>query len=154
TKLLNAAGNLNPGNIGAYEGGNVLIGKIFSLSSATGLALAFARRLRLLFWTAVGVGWLVVLTKVSKAKDSADAREKTMSAAKVTDDISSTVPSSGVAFAVFLRSAETRLGVARVGSLPIPLRTILMAQRMHAARIVVVADAATRQSAQRELAGT
>jgi hypothetical protein len=42
TKLVNAIGNFNPGNIGTYEGGNMLIGKIFSLSSTTAMALALA----------------------------------------------------------------------------------------------------------------
>ena len=32
TKLVNAIGNFNPGNVGTYEGGNMLIGKIFSLT--------------------------------------------------------------------------------------------------------------------------
>jgi phosphatidylglycerophosphate synthase len=155
TKLLNIIGNLNPGNIGSYEGGNVLIGKIFSLSSATGLALAFARRMRALIWTAVGVICLVALTKSSKAKYSGAAtREKTTSATKVKANISNSVPSSGVAFIVFLPSEDTWHGVARVGALPIPLRTMLVAQRLNAAQIIVVADSATRQSAQREFACT
>ena len=63
TKLLNAIGNFNPGNIGTYEGGNMLIGKIFSLSSATGLTLALARRLRAFFWTLIGGVCLAFLTK-------------------------------------------------------------------------------------------
>lgn len=63
TKLLNTIGNFNPGNIGTYEGGNILIGKIFNLTSATGLALALARRLRAFFWTAIGGVCLVFLTR-------------------------------------------------------------------------------------------
>jgi uncharacterized protein (TIRG00374 family) len=66
TKLVNAIGNFNPGNIGTYEGGNMLIGKIFCLSSSTAMALAFARRLRAFFWTAVGGVCLVSLTRVRK----------------------------------------------------------------------------------------
>src|SRR5271165_4848394 len=42
TKLVNTIGSFNPGNIGTYEGGNMLIGKMFSLGSTTGLALALA----------------------------------------------------------------------------------------------------------------
>jgi len=64
-KLVNAIGNFNPGNLGTYEGGNVLIGRIFGLTSATGLALAFARRLRALFWTAVGGVCLLWLARKS-----------------------------------------------------------------------------------------
>lgn len=54
TKLVNAVGNINPGNIGTFEGGNMLIGKMFGLSAAIGLTLGLARRLRAFFWTAVG----------------------------------------------------------------------------------------------------
>src|SRR5712692_7230713 len=53
TKLVNVLGNFNPGNIGTYEGGTMLIGKMFGLSSATGLALGLSRRLRSFFWAAV-----------------------------------------------------------------------------------------------------
>jgi hypothetical protein len=52
TKLVNAVGNLNPGNIGTYEAGNVVIGKMFGLSTAAGLALGLSRRVRALFWAA------------------------------------------------------------------------------------------------------
>src|SRR5260370_141419 len=54
TKLVNIAGTFNPGNIGTYEGGNMLIAKMFGLTTAAGLALAFSRRLRALFLTGVG----------------------------------------------------------------------------------------------------
>ena len=66
TKLVNAAGNFNPGNVGTYETGTMLIGKLFNLGSASGLALAMARRLRSLFWTAVGCACLVALTRSRK----------------------------------------------------------------------------------------
>ena len=69
TKLVNAIGNFNPGNIGTYEGGNMLIGKIFSLSSTTAMALALARRLRAFFWTVVGGLCLVFLTRARKDVD-------------------------------------------------------------------------------------
>ena len=36
TKLVNAVGALNPGNIGSYEGGNMLIAKMFGLSGVVG----------------------------------------------------------------------------------------------------------------------
>ena len=68
TKLLNLVGSWNPGNIGTYEGGNMLIGKMFGLSSATGLALGLSRRFRSLFWAAVGVIGLVWLTRPKKSR--------------------------------------------------------------------------------------
>src|ERR1700720_4213631 len=63
TKLVNVLGNFNPGNIGTYEGGTMLIGKMFALSSATGLALGLSRRLRSFFWAAVGAICFVLLTR-------------------------------------------------------------------------------------------
>ena len=63
TKLVNVVGTINPGNFGTFEGGNMLIGKTFGLTGATGLALALARRLRAFFWTAVGGICLFILTR-------------------------------------------------------------------------------------------
>src|SRR6267378_2275504 len=63
TKLVNVLGNFNPGNIGTYEGGTMLIGKMFGLSSPTGLALGLSRRLRSFFWAAVGLICSVLLTR-------------------------------------------------------------------------------------------
>jgi hypothetical protein len=54
TKLVNAVGTLNPGNVGSYEGGNMLIAKMFGLSGVAGLSIALTRRVRAIFWTAVG----------------------------------------------------------------------------------------------------
>src|SRR5713101_434412 len=66
TKLVNIAGTFNPGNIGTYEGGNMLIVKMFGFSAATGLTLAFVRRMRSLFWAGVGGLCLAVLAKSKK----------------------------------------------------------------------------------------
>jgi hypothetical protein len=76
TKLLNTIGNFNPGNIGTYEGGNMLIGRIFSLSSATGLALALSRRLRAFFWTLIGGVCLVFLTRGKETMILVTAKEQ------------------------------------------------------------------------------
>ena len=63
TKLVNVIGLLNPGNVGTYEGGNVLIARMFSLSSDTGLILAVARRIRSIFWAGIGSVCLLKLNK-------------------------------------------------------------------------------------------
>src|SRR5260370_24795141 len=63
-------GNFNPGNIGNYEGGTMLIGKMFGLSSATGLALGLSRRLRSFFLAAVGAICFVLLTRSRKHRGS------------------------------------------------------------------------------------
>jgi hypothetical protein len=75
TKLVNIVGTFNPGNIGTYEGGNMLIVKMFGLSGATGLALAFIRRLRAIFWAVVGGLCLVMLAK-PKEQSSAIERDE------------------------------------------------------------------------------
>jgi phosphatidylglycerophosphate synthase len=155
TKLVNAIGNFNPGNIGTYEGGNMLIGKIFSLSSSTAMALALARRLRAFFWTVVGGVCLVFLTRARKDVDFGGiAKLGTMTKDTATPtDVSHTLPSSsGATFAIFLTGAYSPL--ARVGTLPIVCRTILAAQKLHPARIIVVADHTTRKSVQPELITT
>ena len=156
TKLVNTVGNFNPGNIGTYEGGNMLIGKIFSLSSATGLALAFARRLRAFFWTAVGGICLVLLTRSKRRHDSGTIENEKTKESQGTPaaDVSNRQPSNDLAFAIFLPPTDTRLPLPRVGALPIPLRIIIVAQRMNPSQIIVVADAATRKSTQQELART
>ncbi len=155
TKLVNAIGSFNPGNIGTYETGNMLIGKIFSLSNAAGLALAMARRLRALFWTAVGCICLLLLTRSNKLLDLGEIeKEKTTAGPGSPANVSNALPSGDVVFAVFLPAVDSRFPLVRVGTLPIALRTILVAQRMKSAQIIVVADAATRRCAQDELMHT
>jgi len=75
TKLVNIAGTFNPGNIGTYEGGNMLIVKMFGLSGAAGLTLAFTRRLRAIFWAAVGGLCLIMLAK-RREQSNAIGREE------------------------------------------------------------------------------
>ena len=75
TKLVNVLGMFNPGNIGTYEGGNMLIAKLFGLSGAQGLTLGVIRRIRALFWAAIGGICLVVLSKSNKAGGTQTARE-------------------------------------------------------------------------------
>jgi uncharacterized protein (TIRG00374 family) len=156
TKLLNVVGNFNPGNFGTYEGGMMLIGKMFGLSSATGLALGLARRLRGFFWAAVGLICFFVLTKPKKRDDFVDPG----STSTIVADPSSSLPvSREVAVAIFLSGGEwnngqTRSSLFRVGSLPILLRTILGAQKAGLGRIMIVADPVTRARVQRELRDT
>ncbi len=63
TKVINLVGALNPGNVGTYEGGNMLIAKIFGVTSTAGLTLALCRRLRTIFWAGVGVICMVTMKK-------------------------------------------------------------------------------------------
>jgi len=72
TKLVNVVGSINPGNFGTYEGGNMLIGKTFGLTGATGLVLGLTRRLRGFFWAAVGGICLFILTRSRTPHDTHD----------------------------------------------------------------------------------
>ena len=54
TKVINLVGALNPGNFGTYEFGNMLIAKIFGVTSTAGLTLALCRRTRTVFWAGIG----------------------------------------------------------------------------------------------------
>jgi uncharacterized protein (TIRG00374 family) len=163
TKLVNVIGSCNPGNIGTYEAGNMLIGKMFGMSSATGLALGLSRRLRSLFWAAVGVICLVWLTRPRKSADS-DIRGGTPAAVSkeprtLAGIQKSLPPEGGVGVVIFLAAAETKgnqfkSSIARVGTLPVLLRTILGVQKLGPSRIMVVAHPNTRRTAQRNLFST
>ena len=63
TKVINLVGALNPGNFGTYEGGSMLIAKMFGVTSTTGLTLALCRRARTVFWAAVGAMCVMVMKK-------------------------------------------------------------------------------------------
>jgi phosphatidylglycerophosphate synthase len=160
TKLVNVLGNFNPGSIGTYEGGTMLIGKMFGLSSATGLALALSRRLRSLFWAAVGVICFVLLTRSRKHRGttvpaSATATVGTSPRARANSS-SNRSPENEIVFAIFVADKEATdsqfsASLCRVGTLPILLRTIFAAQKAGATRIMVVADPAIRRKVQRAL---
>src|SRR5271165_4995582 len=63
TKVINLVGAVNPGNFGTYEGGNMLIAKIFGVTGTAGLTLALCRRARTVFWAGVGAMCMIVMKK-------------------------------------------------------------------------------------------
>ena len=63
TKVINLVGAFNPGNFGTYEGGNMLIAKIFGVTGTAGLTLALCRRARTVFWAGVGVMCMIAMKK-------------------------------------------------------------------------------------------
>ena len=140
TKLVNIIGLMNPGNVGTYEGGNVLIGKIFGLSPAAGLTLAFARRARALFWAAVGSFCLVLLSKSNRAGDSeqrTDNTERPTSNSEAQAKINGQTHVAVILADNLQHSGRDERPLARVGTLPILLRAILGARKAGAARIIV-----------------
>jgi hypothetical protein len=72
TKLVNVVGALNPGNIGTYEGGNLLVARLLGFPAAAGFSLALCRRARILFWAGVGALYLTAWS-AGKGKTAAQA---------------------------------------------------------------------------------
>jgi phosphatidylglycerophosphate synthase len=146
TKLVNIAGTFNPGNIGTYEGGNMLITKMFGLTAAAGLTLAFARRLRALFWTGVGILCLIILSKRTKREKINETNEDIMQVLPkqiYSEELQSTSASQRrPSYLAVVLANDPRFGspLPKVGSVPVLLRSILGAAKAGAARILVVVD--------------
>jgi len=68
TKVINLVGALNPGNVGTYEAGNMLIAKIFGVTSTAGLTLALCRRARTVFWAGIGATCMIVMKKAEASR--------------------------------------------------------------------------------------
>jgi len=69
-KLVSVVGGIVPGNVGTYEGGSMLIGRLFGVSSAAGLAVGVCRRVRGLFWAGVGTLCLIAMSRSVKKENS------------------------------------------------------------------------------------
>jgi len=146
TKLVNVAGTFNPGNIGTYEGGNMLIARMFGLAGATGLTLAFIRRMRALSWAGVGGVCLFILTRRTKQSNRITRSEdlmqiQTTSANELQAGSAARRPSH-VAVILAHNLGEMGFGfpLPQVGAVPILLRSVLGAAKAGATRIVVVID--------------
>ena len=157
TKLVNVVGTFSPGNVGTYEGGNMLIAKMFGLTGAVGLSVAVTRRLRAIFWTAVG-GFCLFLLSRSKAHGYSDKRssrgnEKSLKAGM--DNPVTSQSFTSVIFANTFRGAsDAGSPLKRVGTLPILLRDILSVQKAVGRRIIVSVDHVTSPDVLCELLGT
>jgi phosphatidylglycerophosphate synthase len=147
TKLINLAGSLNPGNIGTYEGGNMLITKLFGITATSGLTLALCRRARAIFWAAIGAVCLMLMKRASQqnktdvesnpnAQDGTEceSREEAMNPEQQKHS-----PTVIVLASCEQNPAGFSSSLARVGTLPILLRAILTLHATHAGRIIVAA---------------
>lgn len=67
TKVINLVGAFNPGNFGTYEVGNMIIAKIFGVTSTAGLTMALCRRTRTFFWAGIGAMCIIVMKRAEKA---------------------------------------------------------------------------------------
>jgi uncharacterized protein (TIRG00374 family) len=157
TKLVNVVGTLNPGNLGSYEGGNMLIAKMFGLTGALGLSVALTRRLRAIFWTAVGGLCLFHLSR-SKAHDSSSKGISGSIASSPKSEMASEKACQGFTSVIFANAFsganEDGSALARIGALPILLRNILSVQKAVGSRILVCVDPTTRSHVQSELMRT
>jgi phosphatidylglycerophosphate synthase len=138
TKLINLAGTLNPGNIGTYEGGNILVTKLFNITAGAGLTLAFCRRARAIFWAAAGAVCLIVMKRTTD-QPKTDVNETGRNA---TEELMNPGQQQHCKTVVILGDSERYPGafsslLARVGTLPVLLRTILTVQAQGATRIIV-----------------
>src|SRR5208337_4743611 len=70
-KVINLVGAFNPGNFGTYEVGNMLIAKIFGVTSTAGLTLALCRRARTVFWAGVGAMCMIAMKKAEAPRIAA-----------------------------------------------------------------------------------
>ena len=149
TKFVNVVGGFNPGNIGTYEGGNMLIGKLFAFGGATGLALAVARRARAIFWAVAGAVCLVFLSRTPRrnarsagpeANRAGDLQDRTGAAVILADRL--------------VGYCGSRAPLPAVGKTPVLLRAILGLRKAGFGKIVVVVDPLTGRSAERALLRT
>lgn len=149
TKLVNVLGIFNPGNVGTYEGGNMLIARMFGMTGAIGLTLGLARRMRGLFWGAVGAICLVGLTGAKRG--SSGNRKEAQASGKVG------IANRAHAVIVLAHSytdGDFACRSPQVGALPVLLRAIVGAQKAAASRIVVVTDALRGPTLKRQLKRT
>jgi len=162
TKLVNIAGTFNPGNLGTYEGGTMLIVKMFGLTAVTGLTLAFVRRLRSLFWAAIGGLCIFMLTKPRKQNISMIGENDSIQVAselpsrKAIQKEGASMRQSHIAIILANNLSDFGFGspLPEVGALPVLLRNILGASKARAARIVIVIDRTKAPLIQNELRQT
>ena len=74
TKVINLVGAVSPGNLGTYEGGNMLIATTFGMTATAGLTLALCRRAGSIFWAAVGAVCMIVMKRAEWGKAAVWAR--------------------------------------------------------------------------------
>jgi len=158
TKLVNVVGLFNPGNVGSYEGGNVLLAKLFGLSATTGLVVAVARRIRALFWAAAGAVCFFTMTR-NKRDDVMSKGIRSSSQTRLTlvpKNASASNP-DGLSKAAIILADDLRRGrlvrpmLSQVGALPVMLRNILSIRKAGVERIFIYADPINGPQLRREL---
>ena len=160
TKFINVIGAINPGNVGTYEGGNMIVSKLFGVTSAAGLTLGLCRRARTLFWAGIGALCLIVMSKSRKQsridiKDMNPMPDDSPASPPVTN-LQQTTDTTTVIVLVEDSTANVEFvpALARVGTLPVVLRTMLTVQRFRPSRTLVLVNSADAQSVYDDLEQT
>ena len=131
----------------------MLIARLFGLTGAVGLSVAVTRRLRAIFWTAVGGFCLFLL---SRSKATATPAEHRSGKSEILDAESGSHPlfTSVIFVNTYSGGGEAGSPLMRVGALPILLRNILSVQKAVGNRIIVCVDPVTKSAVQSELLRT
>jgi phosphatidylglycerophosphate synthase len=155
TKLINVAGSVNPGNVGTYEGGNMVIGRLVRMTAMQGLLLALCRRLRAVFWAIVGGICLFWFTKKRGSGSPVRMPEVHVNTTPApADDSRPSVCECKVAFILAHDSSQYvqfEPVLARVATLPILLRAILNVQSEDTVRTIVVLNPNSGPEIRRQL---
>ena len=158
TKLINVAGAVNPGNVGTYEGGNMVIGRLVRLTGAQGLLLALCRRGRGIFWAIIGGICLVWFSKKLRAAGVEEGFETETSTTTMPIEVSP--QSLSLCQTVYIlahdlpHQGQFKPALAKVATLPVLLRTILGVRGKERVRIIVVVRPGTARSIRAELSAT
>jgi len=162
TKCISVVGAINPGNLGTYEGGNMMITRLFGVTSAAGLTLGLCRRVRGLFWAAIGAVCMIAMSKTSKQGELHEA-EGTMAPRQDSPESSELISTSqpdGDSLTVLIVADQPSVdgafvpALAQVGTVPVLLRTILTVQSLKPRRIWVCVDSAAMRTVRSELERT
>lgn len=158
TKLVNTVGGLIPGNIGTYEGGSMLIAKLFHISAAAGLSLGICRRARALFWA--GIGALCLIAMSHKNQPNSDvglsvSASDLMKEEQLPLQESYERSSSNSTTVIIVGGFQTDLcgftpALARIATLPAALRVVLSAQSLKVNRTIVCVESLSASRTERE----
>ena len=160
TKLLNIVGAVNPGNLGTYEGGNVVFGKLLGLTATEGLMLGLCRRVRAIFWAIIGG---ICLMWFSRSNEQVTRKSRTDGHTGREDVNASEQKQKGTETYREVAVVIANLGddhdpsgsvLVQVGALPLVLRAIVGAHSAGADRIIVVVNPATGSTIRRRLLET
>jgi len=158
TKLINVAGAVNPGNVGTYEGGNMVIGRLVRLTGAQGLLLALCRRVRGIFWAIVGGVCLVWFPKKQRAAPveikSEIETSTTIMPIEVPPQSLSLCQTVYILAHDLPHEGQFEPALAKVATLPVLLRTILGVRGKERVRIIVVVRPGTGRMMRAELSAT